>query len=184
MTCPMLNYENHMEVRLVKDKAPPPPSNDAGKTIVTITSISIAANLALKVLFPDITISPAIALDNTTPPAEAISIERHDNPPPHQNPTFPPESSVMGRGLFQIVECHTVYPAAANFRAYPGLASHGIRGVVPHGEWVMLTGLSHHADGILWHQVVNQSRLWQSFEPGAFNQLDANQLGWVAGCFT
>ncbi len=62
MTCPMLNYENHMEVRLVKDKAPPP-SNDAGKTIVTITSISIAANLAIKVLFPDIAISPAIALD-------------------------------------------------------------------------------------------------------------------------
>jgi len=59
----MLNYENHMEVRLVKDKAPPLPSNDAGKTIVTITSISIAANLAIKVLFPDIAISPAIALD-------------------------------------------------------------------------------------------------------------------------
>ncbi|WP_448599379.1 hypothetical protein [Thermoleptolyngbya sp.] len=66
-----------------------------------------------------------------------------------------------------MVECHTVYPAAANFRAYPGLASRGIRGVVPHGAWVMLTGLSHHADGILWHQVINQSRLWQSFEPGA-----------------
>ncbi|MFQ3618834.1 MAG: hypothetical protein SNJ57_17100 [Cyanobacteriota bacterium] len=183
MTCPMLNYENHMEVRLVKDKEPPPPSKDAGKAIITITSISIAANLAFKVLLPDVNISPAIAFDYTLPPAEEIPVERYDNLPPHQAPTFLPESSVVGRSLFQIVECHTVYPAAANFRAYPGLASHGIRGIVPHGEWVMLTGLRRYADGILWHQVVNQSRLWQSFEPGAFNQLEANQLGWVAGCF-
>ncbi|BAU40686.1 hypothetical protein O77CONTIG1_00490 [Leptolyngbya sp. O-77] len=184
----MLNYENHMEVRLVKDKEPPPPSNDAGKAVVTITTISIAVSLALKVMLPDINLNPAIASPNTTPPVEDFPTEWPNNPPPSVNaPSTPvpgPDATDRyGRGFFQIVECGTIYPAAANFRAYPGLANHGIRGVVPHGEWVLLTGLVSYADGILWHQVVNQSRLWPSFELGAFNQLDRNQLGWVAGCF-
>lgn len=188
MTCPMLNYENHMEVRLVKDKEPPPPSNDAGKTVVTITTISIAASLALKVMLPDININPPIALADPMPPAEEFPADWPNNPPPSvggpSTSTLAPDPSYgYGRGFFQIVECGIVYPAAANFRAYPGLANHGIRGVVPHEEWVLLTGLVSYADGILWHQVVNQSRLWPSFQPGAFNQLDRNQLGWVAGCF-
>jgi hypothetical protein len=184
----MLNYDNHMEVRLVKDKEPPPPSNDAGKTFITITTISITVCLTLKVLLPDININPAIA-SNTTPPPEELPTSWPDAPPPFDIgvPTDPgvfPDSSYRNGGEFvQIVDCNTVYPAAANFRAYPGLASHGIRGVVPHGEFVLLTGLVSYADGIVWHQVVNQSRLWLSFERGAFNQTDANQLGWVAGCF-
>lgn len=190
MTCPMLNYDNHMEVRLVKDKASPPPSNDAGTTFVTITTISITVSLALKVLLPDININPAIAFPNTTPSPEELSTDWPGTSPTSGGggqtaPDVLPEySSYRYRSEFvQIVDCHTVYPAAANFRAYPGLANHGIQGVVPHGEWVLLTGLVSYADGIVWHQVVNQSRLWQSFEPGAFNQIDANQLGWVAGCF-
>ncbi|GAB4459599.1 MAG: hypothetical protein OHK0037_05310 [Elainellaceae cyanobacterium] len=185
----MLNYDNHMEVRLVKDKEPPPPSNDAGQTLITITTVSITVSLALKVLLPDININPAIAFPNTTPPPEEFSTGWPDSPPisgggGQTAPDVLPEYSYRNGGEFvQIVDCNTVYPAAANFRAYPGLASHGIRGVVPHGELVLLTGLVSYADGIVWHQVVNQSPLWQSFEPGAFNQIDANQLGWVAGCF-
>ncbi|GAB4156049.1 MAG: hypothetical protein Fur0046_35950 [Cyanobacteria bacterium J069] len=181
----MLNYENHMEVRLVKDKEPPPPPNDAGKTIVTVTTISISTYLTLKVLLPEITIDPAIAFPQTIPPTpvETFDPEWSDDLPMPPVGGQSSGSVVAAQGWFQIVECNTIYPAAANFRAYPGLASHGIRGVVPHNQWVMLTGAVRYADGIVWHQVVNQSRLWRSFKPGSSNQLEANQLGWVAGCF-
>ncbi|MDX2211855.1 MAG: hypothetical protein SFY66_01075 [Oculatellaceae cyanobacterium bins.114] len=175
-----LDYENHLELRLVKDKKPDPPKGN-GATIVTVTvtvAITFALSLESSLIFP-----PPGSSDD--PPATSVSFETGsgggDKPtsvPPEELP-FPatPDQKL------QINDCNGVYYAGANFRVEPALTPLVIRGVVPEGEWVTLTGKTDSADGIIWYQATNDSELEFSIEPGAQNRTQANQTGWIAACF-
>ncbi|TVP65527.1 MAG: SH3 domain-containing protein [Leptolyngbya sp. LCM1.Bin17] len=71
----------------------------------------------------------------------------------------------------------------ANFRAYPSLDAAAIQGVVLAGDPVQLTGHTVFADGVFWYEAKNELPLALSSEPHSNNQLDRQQVGWIAECF-
>ena len=96
-------------------------------------------------------------------------------------PGNPGES--IPRGDVQINSCHGNLESA-NFRDYPAYESNAIKGAVPQGEWVALTGERTSSDGIRWYAAKNHSPLQLSEDGYPMNyRPEANQLGWIADCF-
>ncbi|NEZ54428.1 SH3 domain-containing protein [Adonisia turfae] len=79
--------------------------------------------------------------------------------------------------------CNGFHAGGANFRASPSLDASVIKGVVPVGERVFLTGETTYGDEIIWHRALNEALLDRSIEYGALNFLVADQEGWIANCF-
>ena len=181
----VLNYDNHLEIYLVKN--PPPTSKDnAFMTFVTI-SIGITITLALE-------LSGVINFDeNVKACSISGSIDKSQTFPcegdPNGNPNIPAESAVLpspedtdSNHRVQIDRCYGQLSEGANFRAYPAMTPDAIRGAVLAGEWVVLTGVKEHGDGITWYEVINESPLDHS--PAAYAYEPApNQYGWIASCF-
>ena len=73
--------------------------------------------------------------------------------------------------------------AHANFRQFPSLAPGSILGVVTIGQFVQIAPHPVQAEGLVWYQATNLAPLAPSTEATAQNQLQAGQVGWIAGCF-
>ncbi|MEL6385016.1 MAG: hypothetical protein AAFQ89_21650, partial [Cyanobacteria bacterium J06626_18] len=126
---------------------------------------------------PRIPASPTTPVEPITPVPPTIPIEP-TTPLPIENP-IPAERTRIRIPQY----CNGVLAGSANFRDWPALTPSAIRGVIPVGQWVSLTGKKVPSDGLFWYEAVNEAVLTPSVEPAAQNQLQANQLGWIADCF-
>ncbi|MBE9101161.1 hypothetical protein [Vacuolonema iberomarrocanum] len=195
-----LDYENHLEVQLVKNKPKEKPPSDNGLRFIATTVISVP--IALELIgtidvFPDnLTITPQIPQPEVVlppPPTPMPAPEIVDHPIPDNpvvEPLNPPvigvsntNPGVLIAGSMQIDQCNGHF-LAANFRAYPAYTPTAIRGAVLRGEWVYLTGETADSDGILWYEAINYDPLALS-EDGyeIYYRSQANQVGWIARCF-
>lgn len=179
----MLNNKNHIEVRLIEDKEPPPPKSNGG-IVITIT---VTATLALTFT---LTFKPEIIFpDRREPPPEIpwpIPLNVESPLPPEEHPFIVGEHLLAPKpGLaVRINQCNGSDYAGANFRGFLSLTPLSIRGVVPQGDWVVLTGITARTHDIFWYEAINQSALSRSNEPYAKEQkMDSNQKGWIAACF-
>jgi len=173
-----LNYDNHLEVHLLPTKKNPPPKNDNPILTVVTISISVTITLALE-------LTGVIDLNKDAeafPPIDFINPQIPPPNPPDRN-AFPPNcKDADSNKRVRIDRCHGVRYEGANFRDYPAMTPHAIKGAVLPGEWVVLTGVTDHRDGILWYEVINESPLTHSLE--AYTYVPApNQYGWIASCF-
>ena len=177
----VLNYDNHLEIHLVKNP-PPPPEDKAFRTFVTI-SVSVTITITLE-LAGVIDIRDFLILDPIDP-SQIVHPENDSS----SNPEIPvvvtvppnPEGTDSNHRV-QIDQCHGVPSEGAYFRAYPAMAPDAIKGAVRRGEWVVLTGVKEYGDGITWYEVINESPLDHS--PAAYAYEPApNQYGWIASCF-
>jgi len=200
---PCLDYDNHVEVRLLKDKPAPPPKSDNGATFFAV-AISLPITFTL---FGEL----IGGIDNFNlfppeePPAETYVAPDDDIPrggisgPTPPLPAYPPQQPLPPLSLtpgtyahyvdsfrnvqIQIEECNGHYPPGANFRSQPELSPGVILGAVMTGEWVKLTGRRIEGDGIVWYEARNESRLEISLENPGSRRLWADQIGWIAACF-
>jgi hypothetical protein len=69
-----------------------------------------------------------------------------------------------------------------NFRAYPSLSPNALLGAVRHNDIVYLTGRQTYENGVAWHEAIAPS-LFPVPDPGAINNTQPNQVGWIASCF-
>lgn len=116
------------------------------------------------------------------PPANPAGSTGSDEIPPY----FLQRTYPNGR-LIRIPEfCNGFRADAANFRISPSLHVSAIKGIVRVGNRVFLTSerrMDIDGNGIIWYRAFNSSPLEKSQENGAFNDLSANQEGWIADCF-
>jgi len=189
-----LNYDNHLEVHLLPTKKNPPPKNDNPILTVVTISISVTITLALELTgvidlnkdaeaFPPRPIIEKI--DGSQGSGNEDDFINPQIPPPNppDRNAFPPncKDADLNKRV-RIDRCHGVRYEGANFRDYPAMTPHAIKGAVLPGEWVVLTGVTNHRDGILWYEVINESPLTHSLE--AYTYVPApNQYGWIASCF-
>ncbi|MEM9818315.1 MAG: hypothetical protein AAF827_18160 [Cyanobacteria bacterium P01_D01_bin.6] len=126
--------------------------------------------------------------DPTTPPTAPTAPPTAPTTPPTAPTTLPtvPTTPLTALPYTRISiprYCNGHYAGSANFRSSPTLMPSAIKGVVPVGNYVLLTGEVLPGDGVHWHQAINESNLLRSNEPAAQNQLGAGQIGWIADCF-
>ncbi len=95
---------------------------------------------------------------------------------------LPSVSATPSAQSFRISTCHGS-PAPANFRQIPNFSPGSILGVVTIGQSVQIAPHPVQAEGLVWYQVVNLAPLAPSTEATAQNQIQAGQVGWIAGCF-
>ena len=188
----VLTYDNHLEVHLLptKKNPPPPPPDNAVVTVVTISigiTITIALELAGVINIGEVAVALPMAEQRSQDqisPFEGDSIERRITKPnpPVGGPLLPNPGVTYSNYRVRIDRCHDMRYEGANFRAYPAMTPHAIKGAVLTGEWVVLTGVTAYGDGILWYEVMNESPLTHSLE--AYTYVSApNQYGWIASCF-
>lgn len=103
--------------------------------------------------------------------------------PGEGSPRFIPPIYPDGYWIHIPSSCNGFYAGGGNFRANPSLDASVIKGVVPAGARVFLTGEKAHGDSIIWHRAINEALLERSIEHGALNFLTAEQEGWIANCF-
>lgn len=185
-----LNYDNHLEVYLRKNKEPP--KKKPGVHVTTVFTLAVTATLTLQV-------NGVLDLGNYKMKgtvAESIPETDQPIPEPTEIPQFTPPAQPIPNPLnnFQTVDtssvrvqihpCSHYHSSGANFRELPLLSSKTIKGMVAIGDWVALTGLTVNSDGIIWYEVMNETPLLLSAEghPDAFNPAPF-QYGWIASCF-
>jgi hypothetical protein len=176
----LLNLDNHLEVALKKNKEPPKPDH-TGKIIAAIVLFSvIAVNLESTETTDFFPSEPKPVRQPHSPSLAAPSYPAHD---PFHSGDSPSSIGGPGLGNLQIDSCHG-HPSSAHFRAYPAHDAAAIKGIVPIGEWVYLTGEMVNGGGIRWYEAVNYSPLAMSNDGYATSyQPQASQFGWIAACF-
>jgi len=202
---PSLDYDNHVEVRLIKDKPPDPPKGDNGVTFLAVAlTVTLPFTFALD-LFPGLNAefnwpqnvqvrweeTPSVSEPPQAPAPPLPANVPETIPSPIPQPSDPPaqrvlmvqERRIVQARRMQVWECNGVYPIAANFRAYPSRSPFVIQGAVLPGDWVTLTGRRSLGDGIVWYEAINESNLTHSVESQAPYQPAARQMGWIASCF-
>lgn len=125
-------------------------------------------------------------IDENNPGDIGQGLETYHFPPvpPDPIPPGPPDQTWTNRTRLQIPQyCNGAFAGGANFQDWPSMSPAAIRGVVPAGNWVVLTGGTAYGDGVIWYEAINETPLVWSIEPTAQNQTHANQLGWIANCF-
>ncbi|RZM79186.1 hypothetical protein [Leptolyngbya iicbica] len=198
----MIPPGHHLKTRLEKD-APSKPKPDLTFITVrtTIISISIALTISIPItikLFESLLENLVINLGEQssdeipdplpeatpdTPPK--VTLDSSPKVTLDPLPEVPPESSERFSQNRVCIpnSCNGKYAGSANFREAPSLSTLVIKGVIPVGECVFLTGNTAHGDNVIWHEAINETFLRRSLETAAKNQLSANQLGWIADCF-
>lgn len=197
-----LEYDNHLEVQLVKNKPKEkPPVIDPFLILI----ILFAASILIPVLGPiDVFNNNGTGLpqvpptEDSFPPSATPNSSSGDSS--SQIPATSPDSlsditnnrsvevsdpdpRVITTGSIQINTCNE-HPAAANFRAYPNYSPNVIKGVVEWREWVYLTGITAYGDGIRWYQAMNYLPLRRSEDVyEIYDRSQRNQIGWIAACF-
>ncbi|MEO1209205.1 MAG: hypothetical protein AAFX78_06655 [Cyanobacteria bacterium J06638_20] len=178
----LLNYDNHLEIALKKEKKPPPPDN-TGKIIATITlTLTLTFTLEATGIINLVAPQPKYAHTDPPTPFHTPYVLQPGHPPLDSDESRP---NVGGPGLgnLQIHSCYG-HPSSANFRESPAHDDAAIKGTVPIGEWVYLTGETAVRDGIVWYEAVNYSPLAMSNNGYAASyQPQASQFGWIAACF-
>lgn len=193
-----------------KKPSPPPKETPVVKYILVSISIPIALTLFEKVfdlnivfgepqardeqpgnpdptpVNPDFPPNPPVPPDPNppVPPDPSPPVPPNPSPPVSPNPSPPiPPNPVKPNRICIPRYCNGHRAGSANFRSFPSLSSSAIRGVIPVGECVFLTGFSTTGDGILWYESINESLLTASLEFDAQNRLEVGQRGWIAACF-
>lgn len=117
------------------------------------------------------------AVANTpSPPPAAPSLSA-----PAPAPTQSSAPDYSGYQAHRITTC-SGQESNANFRQFPSLSSSAILGAVRHGDLVYLTGRTTSQNGVAWYEAIAPS-LFPVPDPGAVNNPQPNQLGWIASCF-
>lgn len=192
---PCLDYDNHVEVRLIKDKPPPPKQNNgfaffAVAFTLGLTLFKFAPEFNTEFGLPSTIQIPTI---ESIPSSDIPNIEQLPDIPlpvnipsngwtPNQAPLEIEDSSDMNFHRVQIEECNGHFKAA-NFRSKPSLSPSVIKGAVMQGEWVEVTGRTSVADGITWYEARNLFELARSLDSSAPYQGYRGQWGWIAACF-
>lgn len=193
--------DEHLEVHRVPNESSPQPTIivEAPATVIAkATVISVSVFFSIPFTFQFLGIEPEIIIDQfffgqnsadtnsnadlnepTSSNNDRSSVPEGVDDPRPPNQILP--SQIQSR--ISISQCHKFIVEGANFRSAPSLDSSVIKGIILAGQSVLLTGTTAYGDGLFWYEATNEFVLTPSIELNAQNQIDANQLGWIAACF-
>lgn len=186
-----ISESNHLEIYLRPNEKPPPPPSPILKVIVVTLIVLIVIYLCELELHAATQLWKCCYYPTPDDIVDDMSSESSSNSQRDQGggtssfrPDPTPVSNPSNHRRVLISQCYGVTPAGADFRDSPSQARGRIKGFVPAGDWVILTGLKEYdSEGTLWYEVMNESGLIHSATYYSSYQTQANQVGWIHSCF-
>jgi len=174
--------DEHIEIYRVPNKTD---EGNGDIFLKVVVSIAVTVPLTLNLLSPDVTADIQFTAQprTQTSPLPSQNPPALTNPSPIDNSESNPSFIPTSLNRVRISHCNGLSIEGANFRAGPSRATTVIKGVIPVGESVFLTGSTTYGDGLYWYEAINESPLMPSMMPNAQNQIEANQRGWISACF-